>query len=216
VPHDQTISSRRFSAPPALCGGPPGGVSVRIGNVTGPETTFTSPPCAGPAGGTPDRTTQSGPNDGGGGITIGPAPRQPVTPPCKILDPFFNSLELSVLVGVEAEAGASKLGLTRYKNVMTGEQGTQFAANLPLGGIQVTNPTPNTGNLTTYAHGLQVVVNFFGFETNIANNNPPEFKPFRDFGIGGALGVGLELSFNAKKFEEISKANEACRAQGGS
>jgi hypothetical protein len=153
---------------------------------------------------------------GGNGPKMGPAPRPPLVP-CHIEDAVLGALELKFKVGLEGEISKVKVGFSIYKNPSSGEQGTEMGLSLGLAGVQVDRPTNPGGSITGGAEPPQVKVSFVGFEKNLSTGEKASFKPAGNLlRIGGALGVGLELSFNPDKFSEISRANAACRAQGGS
>jgi RHS repeat-associated protein len=149
------------------------------------------------------------------GPTIGPAPRLPIVP-CRIEDAILGALEFSVKLGPEAQLGPAKVGASLYKNFSSGETGGSADLTLGLVGAKLDNKTPQGGNLGGTTEGNQFVVNAFGFEKNFTTGEPAAFKPSSSLGrFGLQLGIGFEVSFNPDKFNAISRANDACRAQGG-
>jgi len=136
--------------------------------------------------------------------------------PCRIEDPILGALELSVKLGPEAQFGPAKVGASLYKNFSSGQTGGSADFTLGLVGAKLDNKTPQGGNLGGTTEGNQFVVNAFGFEKNFTTREPAAFKPSSSLGrFGLQLGIGFEVSFNPDKFNAISRANNACRAQGG-
>jgi RHS repeat-associated protein len=149
----------------------------------------------------------------GGGPTMSPAP--PVTP-CQITDAFLGALEFTGKLGPEGQFGPLKLGASLYKNFSTGDTGGVADASAGVVGFQLDNPTPQGGNLGGTTEGSQLKFSALGFQKNLTTGAPTTFSPSKNiFRFGIQVGVGLELGFNSDKFNDISRQNDACRAQGG-
>jgi hypothetical protein len=136
--------------------------------------------------------------------------------PCRVVDAVLGALELTFKAGPEGQLGPFKLGASLYKNLVTGETGATADINAGFVSAQLDNPTPQGGSLGGTTEGTQVKTSFLGFQKNLTTGEPIAFAPTKNFlRFGLQLGVGFELSFNSDKFNAISQANAACRAQGG-
>jgi len=149
------------------------------------------------------------------GPTIGPAP--PVPPKCRIVDPILGALELTFKIGPEGQAGPFKVGASLYKNVSTGELGIRAESNTALLGAEVDSRlVPQNGSYRGSAQEPEITVSVLGFFTkNLTTGAPWAFAKGKTFGLGLQLGVGFEFTLNREKSDALSRANEACRAQGG-
>ena len=171
----------------------------------------------------PQRLGPGGGGGGGGGRganrsgpTMGPAPYR-LPGKCRIVDPVLGALELTFKAGPEGQLGPLKLGASLYKNLSTGDTGGTADVNVGLVSLQVDNPTPQGGNLGGTTEGNQVKFSFLGFQKNLTTGEPWSFSPSKSsLRFGLQLGVGFEIGFNSDKFNELSRQNAACRAQGGS
>jgi RHS repeat-associated protein len=153
---------------------------------------------------------------GNDGPTIGPAPPRS-TSHCRIVDPVEAALDLTFKIGPEGEAGPIKLGGSIYMNHSTGESGGEGEINLGLLSAQVDNPTPPGGSLGGTTEGPEYKISILGFEKNLTRGTPFTFAPSHNLlRLGLQLGVGFELRFNSEEFNAQVRANDACRAQGGS
>jgi hypothetical protein len=153
---------------------------------------------------------------GGGnssGTTIGPAP--PPRPPCRIVDPFFAALEFTGKLGPEVQVGPVKAGASLYKNFTTGDTGAKIEANAALVSAQVDNPTPMGGSLGGGTEGAQFSLSFLGLQYNFKTRSL-KFSPSKSVTFGLQVLAGAEVSFNSDTFNQVSAANAACRARGGS
>ncbi len=138
---------------------------------------------------------------------IGPAP--PVRPRCRIVDPILGALEFTFKLGLEASLSKLKIGGSIFKNQTTGETGGQITADLGLIGGKISRAGMGSGGSPEFSGSL------VGFEKNLSTGIT-KFSPSKEFlRIGGALGVGLEISFNPDTFKAIAEANDRCRAAGG-
>jgi hypothetical protein len=98
----------------------------------------------------------------------------------------------------------------------TGQTGGKGDLTVGLAGVEVDNPTPPGGNLGGTTEGPQLIPSFLGFQENVTTGEPITFKPSANiFKYGLQAILGFELSFNSDTFNQLSLANETCRAQGG-
>jgi RHS repeat-associated protein len=152
--------------------------------------------------------------ESGGGSTIGPG--KPIPPPCRIIDPVLGALELVLKAGPESQFGPVKIGASLYKNVTSGEKGIKAEVTTTLFGGQVDSKLiPQNGSYQGSAQEPEISVSFLGFAKNLTKGAPIEFGAQKTLGLGLQLGIGFEVVVNRAKFDALSKANDACRAQGG-
>ena|ERR1051325_5855628 len=150
----------------------------------------------------------------GGGSTIGPG--KPTPPPCQIVDPVLEALELVFKAGPEGQAGPFKFGASLYKNVTSGEKGIKAELNATVFDGQVDSKLiPQNGSYRESAQEPEISVSVLGFTKNLTTGAPFESAAQKTLGIGLQFGVGFEVVVNRAKFDALSKANDACRAQGG-
>jgi hypothetical protein len=142
----------------------------------------------------------------------GPPP--PVTP-CHIQDAVLGALEATGKIGPEVQVGPVKVGASLYKNFSTGDTGGKIEANAGLVSAQIDNPTPEGGSLGGGSEGTQTSFSFLGLQYNYTTGDL-RFAPSKSFAFGAQVLAGGEISFNSDKFTQQSRANDACRAQGGS
>jgi hypothetical protein len=110
--------------------------------------------------------------------------------------------------------GPFKAGLSWYKNLSTGQNGGEADLNVGIINVQADNATPPGGSFGGTTEGTQVKFSVLGFEKNLSTGEW-SFKPSHTFKLGLQLGIGFEVSFNSDTFNQISGANDVCRARGG-
>ncbi len=145
---------------------------------------------------------------GGERPTIGPAPPPPL--PCRIEDPFLGALGWTWKVGLElAVSKVLKVGGGISKDPSTGETKSELGAEILTLGGKFQRAGTGSGGSAEFTGSL------LGFEHNFATGET-KFSPSKEFlRVGGAVGIGGELSWDYDKFKAISAANDKCRAAGG-
>jgi hypothetical protein len=190
-------------------GGPNGGTGVDVGpvpttvcSIIGPDGEDSALICTQQGAGAP------GGGAGNGGPTIGPSP--PPKPSCRIVDPFLNAIEFTVKAGLETKVSSISVGGSIYKNLMTGQTGTEASLNfLNLIGAEANRPGMGSGG------SAEVQAHFAFFKKNLSTGEK-KFEPASGlFRIGLVLGIGFEISFNANTFDATVAANEQCTKAGG-
>ena len=151
--------------------------------------------------------------DSSGGGSQSSATAQVISKPCTTMDPFSHSVELTLKVGPEFQAGPLKLGTSMYKNVMTGASGEALEGSLGLMSAKIDAPTPPMGFGGGSPESNVYTFSVLGFQYDF--DNGWTFAPFKDVGFGAQLGLGFEFSFNSDKFKRIALANAKCYSQGG-
>jgi RHS repeat-associated protein len=143
---------------------------------------------------------------GGGGPTISaPAPptisAPPPLPPCTNVELGKQSVEVSVLIGLEAELGGlAKLGGALFKNLTTGETGASVGAQAIVG-VEVSTTNPPDVPITTPAGPVVHSALVGPFKKEIGKSF---WETEVTFGL--AIGVGFEVTFKPGDF-----LNAKCR-----
>ncbi len=112
------------------------------------------------------------------------------------------------------QLGPAKAGFSLYKNLSTGDTGGEGTMNLGVINATVNQPTPPGGNLGGTTEGNEYSLGAFGYRWNITTGETG-FNPSKEFKFGAQAVLGFEISFNSNTFNQISLANDACRANGG-
>ena len=149
----------------------------------------------------PGDACNQGSGGNGSGYTIGPikttmGARKPVV--CSAKDLIFGSLEFSFKMGLEANVGNfAKIGGSFFRNLTTGTTGASAGVKAIVG-YEVGTENPPGVPITTPAAPVTQTVALGPFQRNLTTKENSV-----KFSVGLTVGIGGEIAFNPKKFNEL-------------